>query len=192
MQRLMLVLTCVGFASVAGAQVVPMPFDPVDFEAKMTAAMGSANKSGDANLGCDAIQKELVATVNDPAVQASVARQGAVAQQQIAKLNDASAATSGNAAAQMAMGLASALRPAMGGGVPVGAGLPVPGAATATIQAAQMRGLQAQAAVNQQLVMTQMQEMVKILPQLMRSQRLVELAANRKCGWAPVLGPPAR
>jgi hypothetical protein len=141
-------------------------------------------------MGCDAIQKELIATVKDPAVQAAATRQGAAAQQQIAKLNDATAA-SGAAASQMAMGFASALTPAMGGAMG-GMMPPIGGAATASAQAAQMRAMQAQAVVGQQFAMTQMQEMVTILPQLMRSQRLVELASTKKCEWAPVLTPPQR
>jgi hypothetical protein len=192
MQRLMLIVTFAALASSAGAQVMPVPaIDPVDFESKMTAAMASANKPGDPGMGCDAIQKELVGMARDPAVQAAAARQGAAAQQQIAKLNEASvaaagAAAAGTAAAQMAMGFASAFAPAMAGA------MVVPGMAAAGPTQAQMRAMQAQAAVSQQVVMTQMQEMVKIMPQVMRAQRLVELAATRKCEWAPVLTPPAR
>jgi hypothetical protein len=192
MHRLMLIVAFAGLASSAGAQVMPVNpvIDPVDFESKMTAAMAGANKPGDTGMGCDAIQRELVGMARDPAVQAAAARQGAAAQQQIARLNEASAAVSGaaagTAAAQMAMGFASAFAPAMAGA------MAVPGVTAAGPTQAQMRALQAQAAVSQQVVMTQMQEMVKIMPQVMRAQRLVELASTRKCEWAPVLTPPAR
>jgi hypothetical protein len=75
----------------------------------------------------------------------------------------------------------------MGGMMP-----PIGGASTAPAQAAQLRAMQAQAAVGQQFAMTQMQEMMTILPQLLRSQRLVELASTKKCQWAPALTPPQR
>jgi hypothetical protein len=154
----------------ASTQGIP---NPMDLEVKMAAAVAGANKPGDVALGCEAIQKELVATVKDPAMQAVFVKQGAWAQQQIDKLNAVPGAPTGSVAAQLLTGFAPSFVPGLG-------------AAGMAAQAAQAQAMEAQATMNQQQMMQRMQGMSTILPQLMRSQRLVELGQARKCEWAPV------
>lgn len=61
----------------------------------------------------------------------------------------------------------------------------VPGGDWAAVgaAAAMAPAQQAQAAQNVQQRMQQGQEMMRVLPQLMRGQRVIELAQARKCGW---------
>jgi hypothetical protein len=160
--------------------LTPDTLMPADLEVKMAAAMAAADKPGDLALGCAAIQTELVATVKHPAMQATFVKQGAWAQQQIDKLNTVPGASSGRVAAQLATGFAS----------PFGPG---PGVPAVTAQAAYAQALQAQAAMDPQQMMQRMQDMITILPHVMRSQRLVELGLARKCEWAPAaMMPPVK
>jgi hypothetical protein len=83
----------------------------------------------------------------------------------------------------MAMGLASSL----GSMFLPGLGLVTGRAQGAVAQAQAAQDAAAAARSNQQLD-ERMNDMMSILPQLMRGQRLLELAQGRKCDW---LGPPA-
>jgi hypothetical protein len=138
-----------------------------DLQAGLEAAQAAANRPGDASLGCEALENELVTAVNEPAVQAYIAKSGAAAQEQAAALN----AARGRAAAQSALTLFSSL---------------VPGGATAghAAGAAQAQAQQAQAAANMQQRMQQAQEMIGIMPQMMRGQRVIELAQQKNCDWS--------
>jgi len=60
-----------------------------DLQAGLEAAQAAANRPGDASLGCEALENELVTAVNEPAVQAYIAKSGAAAQEQAAALNAA-------------------------------------------------------------------------------------------------------
>ena len=137
-----------------------------DMQAKLEAAQAAANRPGDAALGCDALEKELVASVKHPAVESYIAKSGAAAKQQMAQMN----AANGRAATQTALTLFGSLVP---GGA--GAGL----AGTAALQQSQ----QAEAAQNIQNRMQQAQEMMGIMPQMMRGQRVIELAQQKNCDW---------
>lgn len=138
-----------------------------DLQAGLEAAQAAANRPGDAALGCDALEKELVASVKHPAVESYMAKSGAAAQQQMAAMN----AAKGRAATQTALTLFGSL-------VPGGAGLGLAGTA------AMAQSQQLEAARNIEQRMQQAQEMIGIMPQMMRGQRVIELAQARNCEWA--------
>jgi hypothetical protein len=149
----------------ASAAQTPRP-NLGELEATLAAAQAAANRPGDASLNCDALQSELVETANQPAVQSYVARSGAAVQERAA----ASSAAAASVATQMALTLFSSIVP---GGAWVGFGANV----------AQAEAQRAQSAINIQQHMQQAQEMMAIMPQLMRGQRVIELAQARNCGW---------
>jgi hypothetical protein len=144
-----------------------------EMEATLAAAQTAANRPGDASLTCDALQTELVETANHSAVQSYVARSGAAVQERSA----ASSAAAASVATQTALTLFSSIVP---GGAWVGFGANV----------AQAEAQRAQSAINIQQHMQQAQEMMGIMPQLMRGQRVIELAQARNCAWLG--GAPSR
>jgi hypothetical protein len=131
----------------------------------LAAAEAGANRPGDASLSCEALEGELVTTAKHPALQAFIAKSGAAAQEKVAAMNVPPATL----ATQAALTLFSSI-------VPGGAWAGIGAGATAQAQ-------QAQAARNVQQHMQQAQEMMAIMPQLMRGQRVIELAQVRDCGW---------
>jgi hypothetical protein len=139
-----------------------------DFMAQYTAAQKAAVRAGDEALSCDALQTQLLAMNQDPAVQDYLQSAGAMVQQ------DAAAGQQGEAraATQTALTLMSSL-----GSMGAMAGM--------TGMAAQHQSQQVDAMRNMQQRAAQMQQMMAILPQMLRGQRLTELAQQRKCSWAP-------
>jgi hypothetical protein len=161
---LVLFVAVSGMAATARAQTPASTY--TDLQAGLAAAQAAANRPGDAALGCDALEKELVASVKHPAVESYIAKSGAAAQQQQAAMD----AAKGRAATQTALTL-------FGSVVPGGAG---PGlAGTAALAQSQ----QVDAAQNVQQRMQQAQEMIGIMPQMMRGQRVIELAQQKNCDW---------
>ena len=149
----------------------------------MAEAEAKARRPGDNALTCDAIQNEMVSSMRDPAVTAAATKAGAWGADQQRKFEEASGASKAAMAGQKAMGLASSL----GSMFLPGLGL-VTGRAQGAIAQAQAAQNAAAAARNMQQLDERMNDMMTILPQMMRGQRLLELAQGRKCDW---LGPPA-
>ena len=149
----------------------------------MADAQAKATRPGDNALTCDAIQNEMVASMRDPAVTAAATKAGAWGADQQRKFEEASGASKAAMAGQKAMGLASSLGSMF---------LPGLGMVTGRAQGAMARAQAAQDAAtmerNMQQLEERMNEMIPIMPQMMRGQRLLELAQGRKCDW---LGPPA-
>jgi membrane protein involved in colicin uptake len=166
-----LIVVLGGMSAPARAQTPASTY--MELQAGLEAAQAAANRPGDAALGCDALEKELVASVKHPAVESYVAKSGAAAKQQQAALK----AAQGRAATQSALTLFGSLVP---GGA--GAGL----AGTSALAQSQ----QVEAAQNIEQRMQQAQEMIGIMPQMMRGQRVIELAQGRNCDW--VAGAMAR
>lgn len=148
--------------------------DPAQMQATMNAAQKNAKRPGDEAMTCDALQNELVSTMQDPKVKAVIGSQGAYAQEQQKKLEagmaGANGPSKGSIAAQMARGFATSMIP--------GAGM-----TQVAAQNAQIQSQMAQAAQNQADMFQHMGEMMSIMPQMMRGQRLVELAQAKKCDW---------
>ena len=153
------------------------------FQKAMADAQARAARPGDNALTCDAIQNEIVASMRDPAVTAAATRAGTWSTEQQRKLEEASGASRAAMAGRKAMGLASSLGSLF---------MPGLGMVTGRAQGAMAQAQAAQDAAamerNMQQIAERMNDMIPILPQMMRGQRLLELAQGRKCDW---LGPPA-
>ena len=185
-QTAVVFLVMVGsFATLHGQKGKPpgmpagMP-DPAQMQAAADAAQKNAKRPGDEVMSCEAGQNELVATMQDPKVQTVIGKQGAWAKQQQDKLNAGMAAANGgpskgSIAAQMAKGFATSMVP--------GAGM-----AQVAAQQAQAKRQIAESAQNQADMFARMNEMMTIMPQMMRAQRLAELGQNKKCDWAQESG----
>ncbi len=137
-----------------------------DLESALQKAQTAAYRPGDESLSCEKLESELVVVVKDPALQSHVAKSGAVAQEKIAAMN----AASQNMAAQSALTIFSSI---------------VPGGAWAgqAAAAAQLPAQRMQTARNIEQAMLQAQEMIGVMPQIMRGQRVLELAQARDCAW---------
>ena len=136
----------------------------------MTAAHAQAAHPGDENLTCDQLQEEITTTMSDPAVQSAVAANGADAQAQMDRMNEARGQMRAQMATSMFMGLASAFIPGMG----------YAQMATQQMQAAQYQRQQQQ---NMAQMATMMERMTPIMPQMMRGQRVYELAQAQQCAF---------
>jgi hypothetical protein len=161
------------------AQKSPTGNDQVDkLQKAMADAQAKAARPGDNALSCDGLQNEIVSSMRDPAVTAAATKAGAWGTEQQRKLEDAQGASKAAIAGQMAMGLASSL----GSIFLPGLGMLTGGAQNAVAQA-QAAQASAAAARNVQQLEEVMNNMMGILPQVMRGQRLLELAQARKCDW---------
>jgi hypothetical protein len=158
-----------------GAQAVPdgvpgMPAGMQNYEAmvaSLEAAQAAASRPGDERLSCDDLQAQVTEAMNDPAIAAWTATAGAAAQQELAAIQAAQDAAT---AAQTGASIAGAFIP--------GGNAAAMAAAVAQAQAAQARGAQ-----HMQQRLQQMEQITTIMPQLMRGQRLVELAVMKNCDW---------
>jgi hypothetical protein len=141
--------------------------DPQAMMKAMETAQADASKPGDEKLSCDRLEEQMVAAAQDPAVQEHVEAAGLSAQKDQAAMQ----AAKGQIAMQTIQTVLAAT---------------VPGAAMATTMAsaAQAQTQQAQTTARVQSRMGQAQQMMAILPQLLRGQRLIELAMAKKCEWA--------
>jgi hypothetical protein len=165
MSRLfVLIVFLSGISALASAQTPGSTYG--ELQSSLDAAQAGAIRPGDEALSCEALESELVATVKHPAVESYVAKSGAAAQERAAALN----VPSERIATQSALTLFSSI---------------VPGGAWAghAAAAAQAQAQQAQAASNIQQRMQQAQEIMGIMPHLMRGQRVIDLAQVRNCAW---------
>lgn len=141
-----------------------------NLEQSMAAAQAQASRPGDEQLTCEQLQEEMVANMQDPAVQSAVAANGAEAQAQLDRANQARGQMRAQMATGLFMGLASSFIP--------GAGYAQ--MATQRIQAAQMQQQQQQ---NMAQMAVMMERMSAIMPQMMRGQRVYELAQAQQCAF---------
>jgi hypothetical protein len=184
-KTLAVVVLCIVAGAAAGAQqprarppVAPAPVvapqaDMMKLQMTMLEAQQKAIKPGDEALPCEALQKELVATMNDPAIQAYAAKTNAAYAEQLTAQQKKGPLTVDAAAA-----LAAALAPGAGfaglGGMPnITPGQPVTPAQMQQAMAAQ-----------QQAMTAYMNQLAPIMPALMRSQHVTQLAAVKNCVWA--------
>jgi hypothetical protein len=141
-----------------------------NLEQSMAAAQAQAVRAGDEQLTCDELQNEITTTMQDPAVQSAVAANGADAQAQMDRMNAAQGQQRANMATSMFLGFASSF---------------IPGAGYAQMAQQQMQAAQQQrqAQQNMQQMMVMMERMTPIMPQLMRGQRVYELAQAQQCAF---------
>jgi hypothetical protein len=150
-------------------QAVTAQADMMKLQMTMVEAQQKAIKPGDEALPCEALQKELVSTMTDPAIQAYAAKTNEAYAKELAK--------KGPMTAVDAAALAATLTPGMGAG-PGTAGMPqvTPGMTPQQMQQAMM--------AQQQVAMAYMNQLAPIMPALMRSQRVSMLAGMKSCTWA--------
>ena len=153
-----------GITALASAQTPGSTYDQL--QQTYAAAEAAAVRPGDENLDCDGLATELVAVAKDSAVQAYIVKAGAAAQRQYDAMNAAAAAM----AAQSAFTL-------------IGSIVPGGGWAGHSAAVAQAEAQKLQAARNIQERMQMAQEMMSIMPQMMRGNRVVQLAQARNCAW---------
>jgi hypothetical protein len=160
---------------VAPEPLVPGQADMMKLQTAMIAAQQAAIKPGDEALPCAALDKELVSTMNSPAIQAYAAKTNAAYAQEIAAQQQKKTPMAPQAAAAMAAALATP-----GPGMAGLAAMPpvVPGHAMTPQQMQQAIAAQQQAAV------AYMNQLAPIMPALMRSQRVTMLAVAKNCTWA--------
>ena len=157
-----------------GQAVTPSNLQDYEAMAKaMEKAQAEANQPGDERLGCDKLQEQLVAVAQDPAFLAHVKAAGIAAEQDMAQMQ----AAQGEIAAKSAATAIASM---------------VPGAAMGHMMAsaAENQAKVAQGAARVQDRMAQGQQMMALMPKLMRGQRLLELAMVRKCAWAAMTAVP--
>jgi hypothetical protein len=154
--------------------LVPGQADMMKLQTAMIAAQQAAIKPGDEALPCEALDKELVSTMNSPAIQAYAAKTNAAYAQEIAAQQQKKTPM----AAQTAAAMAAALAPAAG--MTGMASMPpvAPGQAMTPQQMQQMIAAQQQASI------AYMNQLAPIMPALMRSQRVTMLALAKNCTWA--------
>ena len=153
------------------AQVPPGAQDYEAMAKAMEKAQAEASKPGDEKLTCDQLQQQLVAIAQDPAYLAYVQAAGVQAQKDLAQMQVPQSEIAAKTAATMAASM-------------------VPGAALGQViaSAAENQAKMAQSTARVQSRTDQGQQMMAFMPMLMRGQRLVELAAVRKCEWIAGLG----
>jgi hypothetical protein len=167
------------FAQTVRTPIAPAPVaapqaDMMRLQTAMIAAQAAAVKPGDDALPCEALDKELVSTMNSPAIQVYAAQSNPAYAQQIAAQQQKKVPM----AAQAAAAMAAALVP--GTGMTGMAQMPpvAPGQALTPQQMQQLMAAQQQAAV------ASMNQLEPIMPALMRSQRITMLAMVKNCAWA--------
>jgi hypothetical protein len=161
---LLLTLTCVNcFAFQAGPDLQAAERMQAAFEK----AQADSIRPGDEKLDCDALKEEMIENASKPEVQAYVEKSGAWAK----KEKDAMKPGKGRVAVQTAVSVFSSV---------------VPGGDWAGIMAAKAQAPMQQAQTMQRLQehMQMMNEMIPIMPYMMRGQRVVDLAKMRSCDWA--------
>jgi hypothetical protein len=143
---------------------------PQDYQAMMKAmetAQAEANRPGDEKLGCEELESQFTELMNDPALKARIEAAGAAAQGDMSTV----AAAQGAVAASTAASAAASMTP---GGQWAALAAAVGQAQAAQAAAAARSGQQAELA----------KAALEMLPQLLRGERLINLASVKKCEWA--------
>ncbi|RYD15938.1 MAG: hypothetical protein EOP90_03810 [Lysobacteraceae bacterium] len=166
--------TCIALASLLAVIAIapahgaepPAGRDPEALRQALAAAQAGATRPGDDALDCAQLQQELMTTTTDPALQAQVQSMGAQAQKNMDAMQAAQA--------DVARGTSTTAAGAM---VP-GASGPAFAAAVADAEAAKARG-----AARMQERIASTDQITAMMPQMMRGQRVIDLARARRCDW---------
>jgi hypothetical protein len=145
----------------------PAQVDMMDLQTAMIKAQAASIRPGDEALGCDALQKELISAMSDPSIQTYATKTNAALAKDLETREKSERALTPEAAAALSASLAPGL--AMASLAQAGAG-----ASSQPATPEQMR----------QAMVAQMKQLVTIMPMLMRSQRVTELAIMKNCTWA--------
>jgi hypothetical protein len=168
-------LFCSALALSLALAVRPAAAQPTEdmaarMEAAMAAAQAQAQRPGDEALTCDQLQGEIATLMQDPAMQSFAAESGAWAQEQIDAMNAARGRAQAQMGFSMFMSIASAFVPGLG-------------YAQMATQQAQAMEQQRQAAQNMAQMSAMVERMTPIMPQMMRGQRIYELAQAQQCAF---------
>ncbi len=167
-------------AAVLLAAVVPAHADPDAamrrMETAMTAAQAQAERPGDAALTCEALENEVIAFAEDPKIQAFAQEHGAQAEQRIDKIGATPRAAAVRAGLDLLLGMAGSFVP--------GVDLLQWG-----LQSAESARMQGEARKAETQVMAMMDQLIPLMPQMMRGQRVYELAQARQCAFLEQAGP---
>ena len=159
---------------VAPQVAVPAQADMMKLQTAMVAAQAAAVKPGDEALPCEALHKELVSTMTDPAIQAYAAKTNAAYAKELEAQQQKKTPMTPEAAAA----LAAALVPGAGmAGMP-----PMPQVVPGQTMTPQQ--MQAMIQAQQQASIAYMNQLAPIMPALMRSQRVSMLGVTKNCTWA--------
>ena len=139
-----------------------------------TAAQAAARRPGDEKLSCEELQAELGESTDDPTVKANVASAGAVAERDMAAIAEANKAYDAQLPASVAAGAAAST---------------APGGQWAALSraAAEAEKSKAASAGRAQQYATLAQGAMEMMPQILRGERILELAAAKKCEFASSL-----
>jgi hypothetical protein len=154
----------------------------------MADAQAKAVHPGDDKLSCDQMLQELAVQMQQPAVREAAIANGGIAQEKLDELEKGKREAKAQIATQMAtglfMGMASSFVPGLG---------MITGRAQQAQAAAKAAQDQAKAEQNFQDMAKIGDNLIAILPQMMRGNRMMELAQAKKCDWmkqASVPMPP--
>ena len=139
-------------------------------ETAMAEAQAQASRPGDDALSCEALEAEMIAVTQDPALQARMVENGAWAQGQMDQMNG----MAGRARAQMGMSMILGLASSF---------IPGSGYAQMIAQRAIAAGQQAQAQQHMTQMMQMAEGMIPLMPQMYRGQRVYELAQAQQCAF---------
>jgi hypothetical protein len=165
------------------AALMAMPAAAQDYEAMAAQmeqaqadAQAAASRPGDEALTCEQLEGEIVTTMQDPAVQSVMAQNGAYGEEQMARMREAQGRARAQIATSMFRGIASSFIPGLG----------YAQMAQQQMQAAQMQRQQQQSMAD---MMAMAQRMQTIMPQMMRGQRVYELAQAKQCAFTQQQAP---
>jgi hypothetical protein len=157
------------FAGAASAQD-RMAASGASLEQAMAQAQADAIHPGDEQLTCDAMQAEMTAVMTDPSMRAELDQMGATAQAQ----QDRAQQQQSQQRAMIATGVVTGV---------ISSFVPFAGYAQGAIMQQQMRQQQAQAEVGMRETESMMGNMEASMPQMMRGQRLYDLAQAQDCAF---------
>lgn len=148
--------------------------DPKGMMEAYSAAQAAARRPGDEKLSCEELEAELGEAANDPTVKANVANAGAAAERDMAAIAEANKAYDAQLAGSVAAGAAASAAP---GGQWV---------ALSKAEAEAEKSKAASAGRAQQYSMLA-QGAMEMMPQILRGERILELAAAKNCKFASSL-----
>lgn len=153
--------------------------DPDDMMQRMDTAIAEAqaqaSRPGDEALSCEALEAEMIAVSQDPALQARMVENGAWAQSQLDQMNRQAGRMRAQMGVSIILGLASSFIPGGGYGQMLA-------------ERAMAAGQQAQAEQNMARMMQMAEDMIPLMPQMYRGQRVYELAQAKQCAFVEAAG----
>lgn len=176
---LIVVMACAANGAWAQSEVaIPKGDDSTDNADE--AAKAAAMRPGDEDLTCEQLRVELSAVTSDPQWLAAVQAQGAFGQEQLERISKEQE-DGANEDGQRRGGFGQAVR-GFGRGLIANTN-PAAARAEQAARAAENARMMAEAQRNNERIQSQFGQLQGSMPQMMRANRIVELAQARKCEW---------